>query len=656
MKKTIYIIILILLIPSIVYATEAQRIQITDTGGFYSGTEVEAALQEIGTGTTLNSTYLRLDATNDPITEDLKINGSIDVDGFTGTADRDSGYNFGAFTNTYTWSGGTNAWTFSSGGSDVFTVDVNNDGTPEFIIKGDGNVGIGSTSIFEALRVGGDMTIGVGTDPTRIVFDGEFDDRKIEYNSSTQRMIINESIQLEFGEVIFNTIDDFIQFSGGSGSDNTDVRFDLDGTEPNIDSATDTTLRFGEANIILGDNSSGDITLNFDGDTGLDGSIAWDVSHDEFDVNNDLIVTGFVSAEGWSGVADGHSGYDFGTFTYTWTSAIGDAEFFNIDNSFVVQGDGNVGIGMTDPTVLLDVNGDFTLSGGSDYLFTKRTSSLVIQAKTAAAIHQLELYTNDGDGTDDILLNIYAVGTPSSITNRERLQLGYESSIPEFRVFSEANGTGTLRDLNIYTEGNEGQLFLDTGGNVGIGISTPSAKVQVLGSGDLLTLEQSSGDDVTTIDNNGLMILGECPASNDSVIGFYANTGSCNLEWTSGIDFGQGTDYIIAKGTLDGTNDVIRLTDEGDADFNFTNSWTSTFTNIWTAAGDTFDFRPTIEFKVTNTWTNADGLAFFSGYFNDDHCKITNVGGHFWNRLDTRPCYCSGLATALQYDNTTSCY
>ena len=63
----------------VVYNT-ASEIQIVDAGQYYTGTEVETALQEIGVITdALATTYLKLDASNDPITGDLQINAELDV-------------------------------------------------------------------------------------------------------------------------------------------------------------------------------------------------------------------------------------------------------------------------------------------------------------------------------------------------------------------------------------------------------------------------------------------------------------------------------------------------------------------------------------------------------------------------------------------------
>lgn len=48
------------------------------------------------------------------------------------------------------------------------------------------------------------------------------------------------------GESIDNTNDDFWEFQGGSGTDDTDLRIDLDGTRPGIESPTDTSILIDE--------------------------------------------------------------------------------------------------------------------------------------------------------------------------------------------------------------------------------------------------------------------------------------------------------------------------------------------------------------------------------------------------------------------------
>ena len=70
MKKILFAFLFISLLLSKTYAdseavfNQASDILITDTGGYYAGTEVETALQEIGAGTPFSTLYLALDASN----------------------------------------------------------------------------------------------------------------------------------------------------------------------------------------------------------------------------------------------------------------------------------------------------------------------------------------------------------------------------------------------------------------------------------------------------------------------------------------------------------------------------------------------------------------------------------------------------------------
>ena len=57
---------------------DAVDLDIADAGGYFVATQVEGALQELADGTILDSAYLKLDASNDPITGALTITPSAD--------------------------------------------------------------------------------------------------------------------------------------------------------------------------------------------------------------------------------------------------------------------------------------------------------------------------------------------------------------------------------------------------------------------------------------------------------------------------------------------------------------------------------------------------------------------------------------------------
>ena len=102
--------------------------------------------------------------------------------------------------------------------------------------------------------------IGVaGTDDTdlRIDLDGTHPvlssptDATIEL---AEAVTLGGAITLENGETIDNATDDFIEWQGGAGADDTDLRLDLDGTHPIFNSPTDAQIAFAEATIGLGTN------------------------------------------------------------------------------------------------------------------------------------------------------------------------------------------------------------------------------------------------------------------------------------------------------------------------------------------------------------------------------------------------------------------
>ena len=59
---------------------------------------------------------------------------------------------------------------------------------------------------------------------------------------------------------------------------------------------------------------------------------------------------------------------------------------------------------------------------------------------------------------------------------------GFNADNNRFEIFTEAQGTGTLRPLSFYTEGNLSQLFLDTNNKVGVGTNTPATELHVIGT------------------------------------------------------------------------------------------------------------------------------------------------------------------------------
>lgn len=135
---------------------------------------------------------------------------------------------------------------------------------------------------------------------------------------------------------------------------------------------------------------------------------------------------------------------------------------------------------------------DLKINGGEIYIYRPTTNDykitsdevghLAIVGLNAAAQTQLSMYTADSDGTDGNFLNIYGKGTAAaSVTNYEKLAIGYGASSQIFSVRSLAGGTGTVRPLYLYTGANTSQMVLAIDGKVGIGKAPTTYALEVSG-------------------------------------------------------------------------------------------------------------------------------------------------------------------------------
>ena len=118
---------------------QATQIQIADAGGYYTGTTVEAALQEIGAGTTLDSRYVNVPG--DTMTGNLTIqNGATATSAYTYGFDTLTGATLTSdiATRDYTITA-QNAW--SSAATNISGGDV-------ILIAGDG---VGSTRVNDGI-------------------------------------------------------------------------------------------------------------------------------------------------------------------------------------------------------------------------------------------------------------------------------------------------------------------------------------------------------------------------------------------------------------------------------------------------------------------------------------------------------------------------
>jgi hypothetical protein len=144
-------------------------------------------------------------------------------------------------------------------------------------------------------------------------------------------------------------------------------------------------------------------------------------------------------------------------------------QFGNIDNNglwnsfMIVDQTGNVGIGTINPNGKLDVNGAILLPGSSSNAMLRSVIG------TARIPGEISGYSGAGIAMDDGFLRLSAGGGTSSAT-KTFIDLSGFSLSPELK-----------QNLTLGTSGTE-RMRIDKDGNVGIGTTTPDAKLTVNGS------------------------------------------------------------------------------------------------------------------------------------------------------------------------------
>jgi len=236
------------------------------------------------------------------------------------------------------------------------------------------------------------------------------------------------------------------------------------------------------------------------------------------------VLTSTVTGTDWKSLAE-ISGVD-GTGTANYLSKWADAD--TITNSIVYDNGTNVGIGTTSPSAKLEVNG--ALFVGNHTGTVTPTDGIWIEAPTGVET-QIQMYTFGGSifsikgnntkanigwssgqdrfvnfvnaGTGDISVGIGTTSPASklhiktSVDNSVSQGLVIERSVNSDRGYINYNGGGfqfrsTVGDPIVFGETDAEHMRILPDGNVGIGTTSPDAKLEVVGTTGI-ALAQSAG-------------------------------------------------------------------------------------------------------------------------------------------------------------------
>jgi len=330
-----------------------------------------------------------------------------------------------------------------------------------------------------------------------------------------------------------------------------------------------------------------------------------------------------------------------GTVLNVTNAASGFTARFNDDGTYtdttavVIDASGQMGIGTSAPTGLVDVAGAMTISSLGMITASGNNSGMQFYRGTTNVNYNFSqptlnskyslLLAGGGSAPNSFYVKPGSTGTVPLVIDT---LTGQTANALDVRENVGIADFGTLK-ASITAAG--GAYFA---GNVGIGDTSPASMLTV-GSGDLFQVD-SSGD-IVKIDN----VTYNWPSSQGATSTFLSNNGSGTLTWASGTVAADSLDFIDFEDTLD--LDAALVLNQT------TNTWSQSFTGT-TGIGLTYTANSLTTGDAIDVASSATGLT-------GDLAQIELTGantGNTGNVLKVGATGTAGTGTVLNVTNAAS--
>jgi hypothetical protein len=529
-------------------------------------------------------------------------------------------------------------------GNDIFFRENNTD--TQVVIKSDGNVGIGTTSPSQKLHVVGKALITddvqlTGSNP-RIDFNsnGASSLRFYDTTNALERMRINEDGKVGIGDsapsfiLDVNNTSSRIRFKANTGDSNVELSA-IAGRDWLIQSKADGEFRIYDedaAAVRLNIDTSGNIQLPayttgyLKSDASGNITVDTDTIEDTLQSVTDRGATTSNTIE-FTGSANAYVGIQGETDVNLkiGTGAGSEPRMYLFGSANGESNAGNIFIGTADNNGMVDINGDVDISGFAGFNgitapdFPVDISSVdggkVLRSTRGASIFRID-QSNDGPGyigmQSDDDLSIQTNNTSKMyITSGGNVGIGTTSpaskldiilnSTGGLKVDTNSDGGATITTYQGSTNSNVRQiefnaqnfqiktgvpqgtsttdaLFIDSSQNVGIGTTSPTAKLHISNtSGDANIVLAGSSGQVLSIDQNSIR------TTTASQIAIFTNSTTTNgLYINSAGNIGIGTTspseklHVVGNVRIEGDLTVNGSYTQIDTDVNTTEQWNVT--------------------------------------------------------------------------------